>query len=459
MQTIRFVHAADLHLDVAFSGIASDKAPAELTHLLRESTFLALTRLTEFCEQERPDFLLLAGDVYNKEDRSLRAQLELRDACKRLEKAKIPVFIAHGNHDPLSSGLHSIHWPENVTIFDGSFSSVPLFKGHFPSQAEDDDAELVAVIHGISHTSDREHRNLALKFHRSEADCLQIGLLHCAVEGNGEEERYAPCTLDDLRASNLDYWALGHIHGRRELCSQPLVVYSGNTQGLHINEEGEKGCLLVTAEQEPSGWSFSSIFHPLGPVVWRIAKISLDKQDNSEQENQDDQSNEDNENLDWLEDRLRNAISELAAQQYSECEALIVRLELYGRTGFNTLLHQPNFQQDLLDRLRRFSSETGASGNSIRLWVKDMEIHTRPLLDRESLLDRQDLLGDIFRMVASCHQSPQERQKIQAAALNNLFTHKRAKKLALPPFTDEEIQQLLDDAADLCAEMLMPEAK
>lgn len=97
MQPIRFIHAADLHLDAAFSGI-SREAPSDLALRLQRSTFTALTRLVELCERERPDFLLLAGDVYNAEDQSLRAQLAVHDACARLSRLGIPVFIVHGNH-------------------------------------------------------------------------------------------------------------------------------------------------------------------------------------------------------------------------------------------------------------------------------------------------------------------------------------------------------------------------
>ncbi|MEG2005125.1 MAG: metallophosphoesterase, partial [Bilophila sp.] len=95
MQPIRFIHAADLHLDTAFSGL-SREAPAELTQRLKNATFVALERLLDLCLRERPDFLVLSGDIYNQEDRSLPAQLAVHDGCIRLRAAGIPVFIAHG---------------------------------------------------------------------------------------------------------------------------------------------------------------------------------------------------------------------------------------------------------------------------------------------------------------------------------------------------------------------------
>lgn len=77
----------------------------------RTATFTAFRRLLDLCERESPDFLLLAGDVYNQEDASVSAQLALRDGFRRLESLSIPVFLVHGNHDPLASRLRSVRWP------------------------------------------------------------------------------------------------------------------------------------------------------------------------------------------------------------------------------------------------------------------------------------------------------------------------------------------------------------
>ena len=73
MPPIRFIHAADLHLDAAFSGLSRD-IPADFAERLRTATFTAFRRLLDLCERESPDFLLLAGDVYNQEDASVSAR-------------------------------------------------------------------------------------------------------------------------------------------------------------------------------------------------------------------------------------------------------------------------------------------------------------------------------------------------------------------------------------------------
>ena len=56
--------------------------------------------------------------------------------------------------------------------------------------------------------------------------------------------------MDDLIAGEMDYWALGHIHRFHVLReSNPAVVYSGNSQARHMRESGEKGCCLVTLNE------------------------------------------------------------------------------------------------------------------------------------------------------------------------------------------------------------------
>ena len=61
---IRFVHAADLHLDSPFRGIRSE-APDYVADTLYNATFAAYEKIIELCLRERVDALLVAGDVYD----------------------------------------------------------------------------------------------------------------------------------------------------------------------------------------------------------------------------------------------------------------------------------------------------------------------------------------------------------------------------------------------------------
>ena len=67
---VTFVHAADLHLDAPFQGI--DASDERVRSALVAATYEALDRIVELCLEERADFLVVAGDVYNNRDKSLR---------------------------------------------------------------------------------------------------------------------------------------------------------------------------------------------------------------------------------------------------------------------------------------------------------------------------------------------------------------------------------------------------
>lgn len=423
MDIVRYIHAADLHLDTPFQGLAREAARSgHLSRLMQDSTFTALERLFRFCEEKRPDFLVLAGDIYNQENYSAKAQLALRDGCRRLDALGIRVFMAHGNHDPLSSRFSAIRWPENVTVFGPDVESHLLERDGLP----------LALIHGISHAGSRENRNLAQLFHRDEArNVFQLGVLHCTLEGEAKNDRYAPCTLDDLRRSRLDAWALGHIHQRRQWEEECFIAYSGNAQGLHINETGPRGCLLVTASPREGGWRCDSEFLRLGPVEWQKLCLSLDAVDS----------------LDMLEDGLTQLLEENARTLDGSCEALIARVTLTGRTPLDDHLRKAEVLADLQERLLHLAA------NSPRIWLKDLLVETRPLLDEAEYRRREDLLGETMRLIDEMRRHPEQFAELGETALAPLFAHARMRKALAPPDTEESLR-LLDEAQRLCIEML-----
>ena len=361
--------------------------------------------------------------MYNQEDASVSAQLALRDGFRRLESLSIPVFLVHGNHDPLASRLRSVRWPGNVTVFGELPDAVPVFRKG--------EGTPLAIIHGASHASGRETRNLAALFRRTEACGLHVGLLHATPGDADGVARYAPFSQGDLKASGMDYWALGHIHDRREVCREPLAAYPGCTQGLHINEPGEKGCLLVTAEARPDGgYAVRTSFRPLGPAVWKTLEMDLGGVAS----------------LDELENRLRTGLDRAAAEVWSGCEMLLVRLRLQGRTELDGLLRKGTTCAELADRLREDGSGVP------RIWIKDIDVATRPCVERGALLEREDLLGEVFRL-SEAARTASGLQALREGPLAPLFAHARAGK-ALEPLTDEELARLLDDAESLCLDLL-----
>ena len=435
MFPVRYVHAADLHLDAAFRGLSREAAGGDMAARLRAATFTALERLFALCEKEKPDFLVIAGDIYNQEDQSLKAQMALRDGCERLAACGVRVFLGHGNHDPLSSRLQTLRWPDNTIIFGDSVTSHIVTREGAP----------VAVVHGVSHATARESRNLAQSFHRldmqghaaQDADarhCFQLGVLHCTLEGL-QAERYAPCTLADLENTGLDAWALGHVHERRILSESPFVAYHGNAQGLHINEPGPRGCLRVTVRPQPSaeGCAFvcSAAFHPLGPVQWQTLDVNIDGAIQ----------------MDSVETAVLDALEKAAAATDVSCATLLARVRLTGRTDLDGALRSPDIAADLAERLR----DIPIGHPLVRL--KDIVPDTGQALDMDSLRQREDLLGETLRMARDTRAEAPALEALAEAALQPLFRNPKARK-ALPAPCADDLAALLDEAERLCIDLM-----
>jgi DNA repair exonuclease SbcCD nuclease subunit len=147
-----FVHAADLHLDTPFA-CAHTESP-QVAEALRQATFQAWDRVVSACIENRAAFLLVAGDIFDASEKSLRAQLRFREGLERLGQGSIPVFVAHGNHDPLDSLFASLPPPPNTYVFGAEVETREVRR----------DGHLLALVTGISHPQKNESRNLAKLF-------------------------------------------------------------------------------------------------------------------------------------------------------------------------------------------------------------------------------------------------------------------------------------------------------
>lgn len=237
--SITFLHAADLHLDSPFKGLTD--VPDEIFQSIRKSTFQAFDRLIEVAIEKRVDFVLIVGDLFDHECQSLKAQLHLRDGFERLNQEQIYVYLSYGNHDFLSGNPYPIEFPENVFVFPSEEVSSFTFRKN---------GQKLANIYGFSYEKRDVNENKAQQFTiTDQAIPFHIAMLHGMVHGASDHDPNAPFRLEDLRNEPFDYWALGHIHKREILQSNPPVVYPGNIQGRHRKETGEKGCYFVEMDE------------------------------------------------------------------------------------------------------------------------------------------------------------------------------------------------------------------
>ena len=230
----RFIHAADLHLDSPFVGIGTLREG--LDDVMRDASLDAWDALIDCCLEEDAAFLVLAGDLFDRADGTPRGRSRVRRGIGRLHAAGIRVFAIHGNHDPLS-GRSPLQGLEGVTVFRKDVPTSETFDG--PAGP--------VTVHGVSFGKREVTENLALAFERGDEPGLHIGVLHCSLgerEGHGH---YAPCSVGDLVAARMDYWALGHIHAYSEENAEPPIVYAGTLQGRSpkSGERGPHGAVVV----------------------------------------------------------------------------------------------------------------------------------------------------------------------------------------------------------------------
>lgn len=217
---IKLLHAADLHLDSAFSAL-----PAELAVQRRAEQRQALAGLAEQCRG--CDLVLLAGDLFD----SARVYRDTLDALKAFFAAlDAQVFIAPGNHDFVAGGSPYLteDWGENVHIFTkNEIECVHL------------DA-LNCDVYGAGFTA-MEAPALLRGFAVRDPERVNVMVLHGDLQSNSP---YNPIAAENVAASGLDYLALGHVHaGFVRRFGQTVCAMPGCLMGRGFDECGQKGAL------------------------------------------------------------------------------------------------------------------------------------------------------------------------------------------------------------------------
>jgi DNA repair exonuclease SbcCD nuclease subunit len=237
----RFVHAADIHLDSPLRSLALRNS--DLADLIGNATRRAFVAIIDLCLTEQVDALLLAGDLYDGEQTSMKTARFLAEQLRRLHEAGIKVFIIRGNHDALSRITKELTFPDDA---------VKVFTGRAEAIAIEAAKGLAVVIHGLSFARPQAPDSLLPRFKPPVEGAANIALLHTSLAGAPGHDVYAPCALADLDAAGFDYWALGHIHKRDVWQGRCTIVMPGMPQGRDINEAGAKSATLVTIADDHS---------------------------------------------------------------------------------------------------------------------------------------------------------------------------------------------------------------
>jgi DNA repair exonuclease SbcCD nuclease subunit len=297
MTAFRFLHAADIHLDSPLHGLARyEGVPVDE---VRGATRAAFDNLIRYAIDQKVDFVVIAGDLFDGDWKDMGTGLYFADAMGRLGRANIPAFVLAGNHDAASVLTRTVPWPPNVRQFASRRPETHRLE------------ELSVAVHGQSFASPAVTDNLVTGYPAACEGLFNIGVLHTALSGREGHATYAPCDVDDLRAKGYDYWALGHAHGFEIVASDPHVVFPGNIQGRNVRETGPKGAVVVEVVDR----EVVSI-EPVELDVIRWTRLDVDCS---------------GADLDTVRSLLRDALVAVQAQN-SGGRPLIVRLVLIGES-------------------------------------------------------------------------------------------------------------------------------
>jgi len=256
-----FLHTADWHLGKRLHAF-------RLIEQQRE----ALERLLDVVDAERPDAVLVAGDVFDAPVPPLEA-LELWDwvVGELVDARRVPLVAIPGNHDHAvrlamnarvarGAGLHVLHDLERahvpvriagVDVFGLPFHKPPHVRAlaqraGTPLEVDDYDYD-AAMAWLLAHA-------------QLDPDIPSVLLAHAFVAGGGEESEgedsvmvggagaVQPATL-----AGFDYVALGHLHAPRALPGFERMRYAGSPYPYAFGEVGTKGVALVDLPEQAGG--------------------------------------------------------------------------------------------------------------------------------------------------------------------------------------------------------------
>ncbi|WP_440896295.1 metallophosphoesterase family protein [Amphibacillus sp. Q70] len=396
-EKIKFIHSADLHLDSPFKGMST--LPDSLYQELKNSTFAALENLVQLAIEERVDFVLIVGDLFDQSVKSIYAEMQFLIACQKLNNVNIPVYLSYGNHDYLKANTRVLNYPSNVHIFESDQVECKIFSKN---------GQQLVGINGFSYLERAVLENKTADYQPDQELPYQIGMLHGSISQSADHDYYAPFHLSDLQTKNIDYWALGHIHKRTILHREPTIVYPGNTQGRSSKELGEKGCYLV--ELDPIDTKLT--FKPLHDI--QFEQITIDISDCDQ--------------LDLLYDKISDQLARLKVPKsiifLTLTDAPSKLVSLYHKGEINELIELLNEQQQ---------------GKASWTWIQSVKLEQQSPSRETGSTTHDPFINQLINGFEDIDWQE---------ARHDLWQHRQAKRF-LSELTEEEKRSLVNEARDL----------
>lgn len=229
MNKVKILHCADLHLGAQLSSIGT------LAKRRSEEVMMTFDKIVSICKSQNIGLLLIAGDLFE----SSNIEKEIINSVK-IALSKIPktiIVISPGNHDFVSidSAYEEDDWSENVYIFKSGMKYIEL-----PDKG--------IRVWGAGFTGTYQEKSLLEEVDVPQDELINICVMHGDLISENQTSRYNPITPTQIRFSNMDYIAFGHIHKKTEILHSGTTAYAycGCPEGRGFDECDEKGVYIGT---------------------------------------------------------------------------------------------------------------------------------------------------------------------------------------------------------------------
>lgn len=250
---VKFLHTADWHIGRKLQG----------KDLLEDQQYV-MNNLIRKIDETKPDFLIIAGDLYDRSVPSKEATTLLQELLVKINiECNIPIFAISGNHDSrerlaigeawFSKHKFYLHTRLNqafdkITIEDTDIYLLPYFEP-FEAREYFEDATLTTHNSAIKRVIDEIYKNIDM----SKTNIL---VAHTFVSGGLEtdsEREISVGTVENVAVEifeKFDYVALGHLHNPNAI-KEERIKYSGSPMAYSFSEATQtKGMRLVELTKE-----------------------------------------------------------------------------------------------------------------------------------------------------------------------------------------------------------------
>ena len=232
---MKLIHLSDIHLGKRVNEFS----------MIEDQKYI-LTKIVNIIDEEKPDGVMIAGDVYDRTVPSEDAIQLWDDFLNRMASRKIKVFAISGNHDsairfsehnrliedtgiflaPVYNGDVKPIELEGVNIYMLPFVKPAIVRQYFPEAEIEDYTEALKVAIENMHVDDEK---------------INVLIAHQFVTGAArcESEEVSVGGLDNVNSEvfdAFDYVALGHIHGKQKI-GRPEVRYCGTPLKYSFSEK------------------------------------------------------------------------------------------------------------------------------------------------------------------------------------------------------------------------------